>query len=237
MNTQIDFEQARLNMIEQQIRTWEVLDQSVLDLLYEVHREDFVPENYRQLALADTNIPLANGQVMMTPKLEARLLQAVKLQDSDRVLEIGTGSAYLTALLAKRVKHVDSIDIFSDFTREANSKLERYQLDNVKLHSGDALSTRENQATYDVIVVTGSVSSLTPSIQDAKLDVKAGVKPATFIEQLAVNGRLFVIVGNSPAMEARLIKRIDDKSWSTEVLFETDLPALIGAEESAPFQF
>ena len=221
MNTQIDFEQARLNMIEQQIRTWEVLDQDVLDLIYQVHREDFVPDNYKQLALADTNIPLANGQLMMTPKLEARLLQAVALQKNDRVLEIGTGSAYLTALIAKRVQQVDSVDIFPDFTKEAAVKLENYQLENVQLHTGDVLSDWKTQAPYDVIIVTGSMSELDQSLQ----------------AQLTEAGRLFVIVGKSPVMEARLITRVGDKEWSSEILFETDLPALIGAEEAAPFQF
>ena len=221
MNTQIDFEQARLNMIEQQIRTWEVLDQDVLDLIHQVHREDFVPGNYKQLALADTNIPLANGQLMMTPKLEARLLQAVALQKNDRVLEIGTGSAYLTALIAKRVQHVDSVDIFPDFTKEATVKLENYQLENVLLHTGDALSNWKNQTSYDVIIVTGSMSKLEQTLQ----------------AQLTESGRLFVIVGKSPVMEARLITRVGENEWSTETLFETDLPALIGAEAAAPFQF
>jgi protein-L-isoaspartate(D-aspartate) O-methyltransferase len=221
MNTQIDFEQARFNMIEQQIRTWEVLDQSVLDLLYEIHREDFVPAGYQQLALADTNIPLANAQVMMTPKLEARLLQAVAVQANDRVLEIGTGSAYLTALLAKTGQHVDSIDIFPEFVMQAEAKLKNYCLDNVTLHTGDALGEWKNQAPYDVIVVSGSI---------AELDLR-------FQQQLAMNGRLFVIVGKSPAMEARLITRVSDQGWSSEALFETDLPALIGAEEIIPFRF
>ena len=123
MTAQTDFEQARFNMIEQQIRTWEVLDQDVLDLLQLVHREDFVPQNYKLLALADLNIALANEQVMMTPKLEARLLQALKIQSNETVLEVGTGSAYLTALLARQAARVESIDIFADFTSAAKSTL------------------------------------------------------------------------------------------------------------------
>jgi protein-L-isoaspartate(D-aspartate) O-methyltransferase len=237
MNTQIDFEQARLNMIEQQIRTWEVLDQDVLDLIYQVHREDFVPSNYKQLALADTNIPLANGQVMMTPKLEARVLQAVALQKNDRVLEIGTGSAYLTALIAKKVQQLDSVDIFADFTNDALAKLENYQIENVQLHTGDVLSNWKNQTSYDVIIITGSMSKLDQSLQDDHVDVGGRIKSGTFIEQLTEAGRLFAIVGKSPVMEARLITRVGDKEWSSEILFETDLPALIGAEEAAPFQF
>jgi protein-L-isoaspartate(D-aspartate) O-methyltransferase len=220
MTTQIDFEQARLNMIEQQIRTWEVLDQGVLDLVDEIHREDFVPNSYQQLALADVNIPLAHDQVMMTPKLEARLLQAIAIQKNDKILEIGTGSAYLTALMAKSAQHVDSVDIFADFGSEAKSKLENYQLNNVQLHTGDALSNWQGDAPYDVIVVTGSVPLLEPAFQ----------------EQLAPGGRLFVIVGESPVMEAILITRVDEKAWATEVLFETDLPALIGADLPSSFQ-
>lgn len=221
MTTQIDFEHARLNMIEQQIRPWEVLDQAVLDLIYEVHREDFVPDKYRELALADINIPLANAQIMMTPKLEARMLQAVAIQKGDRVLEIGTGSGYITALMAKTAKHVDSVDIFADFSAATRVKLENYQLKNVQLHTADALSGWRGVPPYDVIVVTGSVTQLQPALQ----------------EQLVTGGRLFVIAGASPAMEARLVTRAGEKEWATESLFETDLPALIGAEPAPSFQF
>jgi len=221
MTIQIDFEHARLNMIEQQIRPWEVLDQVVLDLIYEVHREDFVPEKYRELALADINIPLANEQIMMTPKLEARMLQAVAIQKTDKAMEIGTGSGYVTALMAKSAHHVDSVDIFADFNAATRVKLENYQLKNVQLHTADALSDWRGTPPYDVIVATGSVAQL-----------KAGLQ-----EQLTTGGRLFVIVGTSPVMEARLITRVGEKEWATQSLFETDLPALIGAEQTPSFQF
>jgi len=220
MTTQIDFEQARFNMVEQQIRTWEVLDQGVLDLIYTVHREDFVPDNYKQLALADMNIPLGNDQVMMTPKMEARLLQAVAIQKDERVLEIGTGSGYLTALMAKCALQVDSVDIFAEFSRDAAERLASYQLDNVELDTGDALSGWKGRPPYNVIVVCGSTPELDPDLQ----------------KQLLPGGRLFVIVGESPAMEARLITRAGESEWATEVLFETDLPALIGASLPPPFQ-
>jgi len=219
MPPQIDFEQARLNMIEQQIRTWEVLDQDVLELLNDIHREDFVPDNYQQLALADISIRLAHDQVMMTPKLEARLLQAVAMQKQDRALEIGTGSGYLTALLAKSAQHVDSVDIFADFCHEARAKLENYQLNNVQLHTGDPLSGWQGEPPYDVIVVTGSLPQLDPALPD----------------QLAAGGRLFVILGESPVMDASLITRVGENECTCEVLFETDLPALIGADPSPPF--
>jgi len=213
MNTQINFEQARFNMVEQQIRPWEVLDQDVLDLITRVHREDFIPDEFRQLALADVQIPLPHNQVTMTPRLEARLLQTVNIRKTEKVLEIGTGCAYMTALLAISGNKVVTVDIFSDFIRDAEKKLARYNINNVTLDTGDAVSSWDKGNNYDVIVVTGSVPVLKPCFQ----------------EQLSVNGRLFVIVGNSPVMEVQLITRIGNNEWSKEVLFETDLPPLIGA--------
>jgi len=219
MNTQTNFEQARLNMVEQQIRTWEVLDQAVLDLIASVHREDFIPVEFRQLALADVQLPLAHNQVTMTPKMEARLLQAVNIRKTDKVLEIGTGCAYMTALLARSGTRIMTVDIFSDFIHAAEKKLARYNINNVTLDSGDAVNGWDKDNFYDVIVVTGSVPELNTCFQ----------------EQLAVNGRLFVIVGNALVMEARLITRIGDNEWSKEVLFETELPPLIGAHATDHF--
>lgn len=219
MNARMNFEQARLNMIEQQIRPWEVLNQNVLDLIAEIHREDFIPEEYRQLALADTQIPLPHGQVTMTPMVEARLLQSLNIQSGGRILEIGTGCAYLTALLAKSGRQVTSVDIYREFTRQASQKLARYNINNVTLETGDAIQGWSKSSPYDVIVVTGSVPVLEPCFQ----------------EQLTTGGRLFVITGESPVMEALLITRIGDNEWSREVLFETDLPALIGAPQPQRF--
>lgn len=217
----MNFDQARLNMIEQQIRTWEVLDQDVLNLIAVVHREDFVPNQYRQLAFADTNIPLAHNEVTMTPKVEARLLQAVAVTPGDNVLEIGTGCAYMTALLAKSARRVTSVDIYPDFTLEARDKLGGLFLDNVVLETGDAINGWPQSAPYDVIVVTGSVPVLEPHFQ----------------QQLTTGGRLFVITGVSPVMEAYLITRLGDDEWATEALFETDLPPLIGAPRRDEFSF
>lgn len=217
----MDFDQARLNMIEQQIRPWEVLNQDILDLIAAVHREDFVPKQYRQLAFADTNIPLSHNEVTMTPKVEARLLQAVAITADDKVLEIGTGCAYLTALLAKSARLVTSVDIYPDFTLEARDKLGRLFLDNVVLETGDAINGWPQSAPYDVIVVTGSVPVLEPHFQ----------------QQLTNGGRLFVITGGSPVMEASLITRLGDDEWATESLFETDLPPLIGAPRCEEFSF
>ena len=215
----MDFEKARYNMIEQQVRPWEVLDQDVLDLLATVHREDFVPEPYKRVALADVSIPIGHDEITMTPKAEARLLQSLLLSPSDHVLEIGTGCGYLTALLAHSARSVVSVDIHEDFSRGAAGKLADHHIDNVRLETGDAVNGWATRAPYDAIAVTGSVPVLTESFQS----------------QLNVGGRLFVIVGESPVMEARLITRIGDQEWSSESLFETDLPPLVGAPKQEHF--
>ena len=217
----MNFEQARSNMIEQQIKPWDVPNQSVLDLISELHREDFVPDEYKRLALSDSRIPLAHGHVTMTPKVEARLLQALEIKPEDVILEIGTGCAYLTALLAKSGHHVLSIDIHPEFTVQAKSRLQQHDVHNVTLESGDAVHGWQQSSPYDVIVFTGSVPFLEESIQ----------------QQLKPGGRLFVITGQSPVMEARLIKRISENDWHNEVLFETDLPALEGVTQVEAFKF
>jgi len=217
----MNFEQARSNMIEQQIKPWNVPNQSVLELISELHREDFVPDEYKRLALSDTRIPLAHGQVTMTPKVEARLLQALDIKPEDEILEIGTGCAYLTVLLAKSGHHVLSVDIHPEFTAQAKSKLQQHDIHNVTLESGDAVHGWQQSSPYDVIVFTGSVPFLEESIQ----------------QQLKPGGRLFVITGQSPVMEARLIRRISENDWQDEVLFETDLPALEGATQVEAFTF
>lgn len=215
----MDFEKARYNMIEQQVRTWDVLDQNVLDLLSRIHREDFVPAAYRRVALADVDIPIGHGEVTMTPKTEARLLQSLLLQPADRVLEIGTGCGYLTALLATSAESVVSVDIHSDFTRSAREKLAANNIHNVALFTGDGVNGWPDNAPYDAIAVTGSVPVLT----------------GTFQSQLSIGGRLFVVVGESPAMEACLITRIAEQEWASESLFETDLTPLIGAPRKQTF--
>jgi protein-L-isoaspartate(D-aspartate) O-methyltransferase len=219
--SQLDIEKARFNMVEQQVRPWEVLDQRVLDLMLQVPREAFVPQAYRNLAFADINIPLANGQVMMSPKVEGRLLQALSLQLRDRVLEIGTGSGYLTALLAKSTKRVYSVDVFEDLIKDAEARLKHLNINNVSLSSGDAISGWKNETHYDVIVLGGSVPLLDPIFQ----------------KQLHVGGRLFAVVGEEPIMQALLITRVSEREWETDVLFETILPPLIGAPEPDRFFF
>jgi protein-L-isoaspartate(D-aspartate) O-methyltransferase len=208
---QIDIEQARFNMIEQQVRPWDVLDQRVLDVMSTTPREDFVPEKYRSLAFADINIPLGHDQVMMAPKTEGRLLQVLDVQATDSVLEIGTGSGYLTACLSRLGNHVASIEIFPEFRETAAAKLAAHGYRNVTLRDGDAANGIGSDTRYDVIAVTGSL----PLVQ------------RQFHDNLAVGGRLFVIAGMPPVMEALLITRIDERNWSRESLFETSLPPLL----------
>jgi protein-L-isoaspartate(D-aspartate) O-methyltransferase len=212
--TQIDIEQARFNMIEQQVRPWDVLDQRVLDVMSATPREDFVPEKYRSLAFADTNIPLGHDQVMMAPKTEGRVLQVLDIQAGDSVLEIGTGSGYLTACLSRLGNHVTSLEIFPEFLEAAAAKLAAHGYRNVTLRDADAANGIGSDTRYDVIAVTGSLPLLHRQFHD----------------NLAVGGRLFVIAGIPPVMEALLITRIDESNWSRESLFETSLPPLLNAE-------
>jgi protein-L-isoaspartate(D-aspartate) O-methyltransferase len=214
-----NLEQARFNMIEQQIRPWNMFDQRVLDLMAEVPRELFVPEKYHDLAFADTEIPLANAQVMMSPKIEARILQALMIHPTDNVLEIGTGSGYFTALLAKSARQVDSVDIFEDFVESAQEKLDNLNINNVDLSVGDAINGWHIDNRYDVIILTGSVPILHPHFQ----------------EQLKEGGALFAIVGEQPVMQAKVINRITEEKIETQILFETSIAALLGAPEPARF--
>jgi protein-L-isoaspartate(D-aspartate) O-methyltransferase len=217
----MNLEQARTNMVEQQIRTWEVLDQEVLDLLYVVPREEFVPPQHRALAFSDLEIPIGDGQRMWQPKLEARVLQELMLRKSDRVLEVGTGSGYFTALLAHRSAHVHSVEINRKLAAFGRANLERHGADNVTLEIGDAARGWPSHAPYDAIVLTGS----TP------------VLPRSFLEQLAPGGRLFAVVGEAPAMRARLVACSAPGAWRSTDLFETVLAPLANAEHPPRFRF
>ena len=218
-------EQARFNMIEQQIRTWEVLDQDVLDLLYVVRREEFVPAAYRELAFSDLEIPLyegaGEGERMMQPKVEARIVQELAVRKYERVLEVGTGSGYLAALLADRAQHVHSVEINPRLKAFAEDNIRRSGAENVTVELGDAAQGWQEHAPYDVIVLTGSTPVLPPS----------------FISQLKTGGRLFTVVGDPPVMEARLITCIGQGSHHTIDLFETCLAPLKNAMQPARFQF
>ncbi len=212
-------EQARFNMVEQQIRPWDVLDTHVLDLLSKVKREQFVPPANREMAFVDMEIPLGYGASMWQPKLEARALQAVRVKRADRVLEVGTGSGYLTALLANLVTHVTSVEIVPELLAFAEKNLASHAIHNVTLVQGDA--AQGWSGTYDVIVLTGS----TP------------VLPEVFQKCLSVGGRLFVIVGDAPAMQARLITRTGDNGFETTTLFETVVAPLQNALQPKRFVF
>jgi protein-L-isoaspartate(D-aspartate) O-methyltransferase len=218
---QTDIEQARFNMIEQQIRPWDVLDQQVLDTMNSVPRELFVAERYRSLAFADTNIPLDHDQVMMTPNLEGRLLQALAIAPSDCILEVGTGSGYLTACLASMGQHVTSYDIMPDFTDAAGAILQSRDIHNISLHTADVANGIPSDDRYDAIAVTGSL----PVLQQQ------------FHHNLSIGGRLFVIAGSLPIMEAWLITRIDEHNWARESLLETCIPPLLNAVSAQEFIF
>jgi len=217
----MNFEQARTNMVEQQIRTWEVLDQAVLDLLYAVPREDFVPPPYRALAFADMEIPIGEGEKMMAPKIEARIVQALAPHKTERVLEVGTGSGYLTALLAHRAAHVHSVEIRPALAAFGRDNLARHGADNVTLETGDAARGWPTRAPYDVIVLTGSTPAL----------------PKVLLDQLAPGGRLFAVIGELPVMVARLVTCSAPGAFRSVELFDTVLAPLVNAEQPPRFIF
>ncbi|MDH5454717.1 MAG: protein-L-isoaspartate O-methyltransferase [Gammaproteobacteria bacterium] len=216
MNTEF----ARLQMVNQQVRGWNVYDEDVLTMLRELPREHFVPAGFESLAFADVAIPIGHGEHMMTPTLEGRLLQALGLRGNENVLEIGTGSGFMTACLARLAAHVTSIDIYADFVDSASAKLDDEGIGNVELLQMDG--TRElPDGVFDAIAVTGSVQSFDPR----------------FVEALGPGGRLFVVTGDSPAMQAKLIERTDDHDWQTVSLFETDLAPLVHGALPPQFSF
>jgi protein-L-isoaspartate(D-aspartate) O-methyltransferase len=216
----MDIEQARFNMVEQQIRTWEVLDQDILDLLSTVRREEFVPAPYRSLAFADLEIPLGDGVKMWTPKMEARVLQDLRLVPGESVLEIGTGSAYFTALLAGRGARVTSVEINPRLAGEAGPRLARAGIRDVELRTGDG-ARGFSAATFDAIVLTAS----TP------------VLPESIVAQLNPGGRVFAVVGDAPVMTARIVEYVGPGSWMTTDLFETVIDPLVNAAAPARFTF
>lgn len=216
----MDTDFARRQMVQQQVRAWDVSDSSILRVLSELHREQFVPSGFEDLAFADTQIPLPHGQLMMTPIVEGRLLQALEIKPQDKVLEIGSGSGFLTACLAKLSAAVTSIDVFSDIVTMAKSNLAAAQITNIELLCMDA--TKElPTGQFDAVAVTGSVPAL---------DMKLG-------EALKPGGRMFVIVGDPPVMDACIITRIGGDHWTTKSLFETDIPPLLNVTRPSGFSF
>ncbi len=216
----MDTELARQQMIQQQIRTWEVFDPEVLDVFGRVHREAYVPEAFRSLAFADTEIPIGHGETMLKPLIEGRILEAVDATEEGHVLEIGTGTGYLTACLAELAGHVTSVDIHGDFVEAARQRLAAAGVENVTLDTMDA--TRQlPEGPFDVVVVSGSIERFDPR----------------FVEILNPGGRLFVVVGEAPIMEARLVTRRSGSDWQSDSLFETCLRPLVNGARPDEFLF
>lgn len=217
----MNIELARHNMIEQQIRPWEVLDQRVLDLVMRSPREDFVAPAHRNLAFVDMELPIGHGVTMMFPRIEARMLQALQVQPGDKVLEIGTGSGFVTLMLATLASQVISVEINEELAQAAGKRLTAHGVDNVEIKVGDAAGGWNQNQPYNVIAITGSLPLL----------------PESFKQDLQIGGRLFAVVGEGPVMEARLITRVNANEWREVVLFETWLAPLKNAAARPSFQF
>jgi protein-L-isoaspartate(D-aspartate) O-methyltransferase len=223
----MNYEQARFNMIEQQIRPWEVLDSQVLALLAVIKREDFVPTAYRSLAFADMEIPLSShsktqpGQCMLSPKVEARILQDLAVQKYEKVLEIGTGSGYMAALLGRRAAHVLTLEIEPELALQARKNLATQSLSNVEVRLADGANGAAAEGPFDVIVLSGSVAEV----------------PQALLAQLKVGGRLAAIVGEEPMMRATFITRNSDSAWTTAEPWDTVAPRLVHFAEHSHFRF
>jgi protein-L-isoaspartate(D-aspartate) O-methyltransferase len=217
----MNIEQARFNMIEQQIRPWNVLDQDVLDLLHVVKRELFVPKAYEGLAFADIEIPLPGGESMLAPKIEARILQELQLKKHEDVLLVGAGSGYLAALLAYKARHVSAVELSPALRDLAASNLQNAGVSNVAVELGNAAEGWAQNAPYDVIVITGSLESL----------------PDAFLKQLKVGGRIAAIIGEPPVMTCNIITRVSDTAYDTVKVFETNVKPLTGAPVASHFTF
>ena len=217
----MNVEQARFNMIEQQIRPWDVLDAGVLSLLSMMRREDFVPAAYRSLAFVDAEVPLLDGQVMLAPRVEARLLQEARVHRHEVVLEIGTGSGFMAALLSHKARSVVTLEIRPALVQMASANLRRAGVANVSVQQGDGVGGRPGLGPFDAILLSGSVAAVPPGLLD----------------QLKPGGRVLAIVGHEPVMTAQRITRGHDGTFSTEILFDTVAPRLDGFGEPSAFQF
>ena len=214
-------EQARFNMVEQQIRPWQVLDPAVLHTLQHIARELFVPAAYQALAYTDTEIPLGHGQAMVAPRIDARLMHDVALKPTDKVLEIGTGSGYLTALLADRSHHVVSLEINPELHAKARTNLQSAGISNVDLRMADGSAGASDVGPFDAIVLGGSVYEV----------------PQALLDQLKVGGRLIAIVGEEPVMQATLYTRTSASAWDHKALWDTTAPRLLGFKQPSRFTF
>ncbi|WP_082922884.1 protein-L-isoaspartate O-methyltransferase family protein [Halothiobacillus diazotrophicus] len=216
-----DTELARFNMVEQQIRPWDVLDKRVLETLFKIPREHFAPAEQRKFAFSDTALPIGHGETMLPPVVEGRILQAVAIEPQERILEIGTGTGFLTACLAHLGHSVHSVDIHADFTAAAAERLKDFGLERIVLETGDALNGWASNERFDVIIISGALQAI----------------PESYRQQLNVGGRLFAIVGTAPVMSAVLVTRRADDHFVTENLFETCTGYLHGAEPKPQFSF
>ena len=217
----MNVEQARFNMIEQQIRPWDVLDASVLELLAVIRREDFVPAEHRALAFMDVEVPLQAGQAMLAPRLEARLLQELKIQRHEKVLEVGTGSGFVAALLGHKAQRVETMEIDPQLAETAAAKLKRAGLTNVRVHQQDGSVGLASEAPFDAILLSGSVAEV----------------PQALLAQLKIGGRLVAVVGSEPMMVAQIVTRKAEHEFETHPLFDTVAPRLVGFAEKAAFAF
>ena len=217
----MNIEQARFNMIEQQIRPWNVLDQDVLDLLVVVKREDFVPAAYKTLAFVDTEIPLPGGEAMFTPKIEARILQEVAVKKHEHVLEIGAGSGYMAALLAHKARHVTTVEIDPELKELAAKNLANAGVSNVTVELGNGAEGWDKGAPFDVIVISGALESL----------------PEVFLKQVKVGGRIAAIIGQAPVMSAQVITRVSETAYDTVKVFETNVKMLSTSVKPSHFTF
>lgn len=209
-------EKARFNMIEQQVRPWDVLDQAVLEVMKEIPRESFVPDNYRSLAFSDVELPLGHGEKMLSPKVIGRILQELAIMPDDTCLEIGTGSGYLTACMAKIAKMVYSVEYHQDISIMAQDRLDYQSIFNVMLEVADAAQdwSSDEVKHFDIIAITASMPSYN----------------ANYERKLSIGGRLFAFVGTAPAMQAMLVTRLSENEYTRVSLFETETKALIGTE-------
>lgn len=211
----MDFEKARMNMVEQQVRPWDVLDPRVLQIISEIPRENFTPDQYKKLAYVDTRIPIGNYEDhpcnMANPIIEGRILQEMDIKSSDLILEVGTGSGYLTACLAKLGRHVDTVDINEELTELAEKNVHSLGINNVTFSTSDATRPWAHKASYDVIIISAAMKQI----------------PENYKKILKPGGRMFVVTGNAPAMKAYRVTRIADKKWTVDELFETSIEPMI----------
>ncbi len=215
----MNFDTARFNMVEQQIRPWDVLDPKVLQLFMDTPRHLYVPAEHQHLAYMDLEVPLPHNQVMLPPKVEARILQAVDIDENERVLEVGTGSGFMTALLAKLAQEVTTVEYFADLSEQAQEKLTTFN--NIHFEIGDAACDWNDDKTYDVIILTGSSAEV----------------PQAHLHKLNLGGRLICTTGDAPLMETWLITRVEQDNFEYESLFETEIPPLIHCEPKPQFEF